>query len=111
MAGIRVLRTKAYKKWFSGLNEKEKRVIDSRIDIFRLEGLLVNCKTLDLEWSLYEFKWQNGFRVYFSFLKDSEGRFLLLLIGGNKTSQDKDIAEAKNLIRKVLKSLKEKDSL
>jgi putative component of toxin-antitoxin plasmid stabilization module len=95
MAGIRVLRSKTYKKWFSGLKEKEKRIIDTRIGIFRTFGLLVNCKTVGFDWSLYEFKWQNGFRVYFSFLKDTEGRFMLLLIGGKRRHKTKILLRQK----------------
>ncbi len=40
-----------------------------------------------------------GYRVYFV---HQESRFVLLLIGGNKSTQDRDIRKAKTLARKYL---------
>lgn len=109
MKFLRTFRSKSYKAWYLNLSPKEKRVIDARVDIFRIDGRLLKSKQLDSKYSLYEFKWDNGLRVYFSLLKDSEGNFMLLLIGGNKNSQSKDITEAKNLILKAFESIKYKE--
>lgn len=83
----RVYRSKAFKNWFKFLTPSEKRIVDSRIDIFKKENILIKVKCLSKEFSLYEFKWDSGTRVYFSLMKDEEGNFMLLLIGGNKNTQ------------------------
>lgn len=41
-------------------------------------------------------------------LEDSEGNLLLLLIGGNKNSQAKDITEAKNIVKKAITKIEKK---
>ena len=41
-----------------------------------------------------------GYRVY---LKEYEGRIIVLLIGGDKSTQQKDVAEAKELARNIEK--------
>ncbi|MBC8550255.1 MAG: hypothetical protein H8D23_11480 [Candidatus Brocadiales bacterium] len=41
-------------------------------------------------------------RVYFSLLKDLDGNFMLLLVGGNKNSQSDNIAESKKIIKKAV---------
>lgn len=104
----RVFRSRNYKEWHKNLTTKERRIIDSRIDIFVLEGLLIQFKQLRKEANLYEFKWVSGLRVYFSLLEDQQGNFMLLLQGGNKNSQDADITKAKNTLFKTLFSLNRK---
>lgn len=106
---IRVYRSKAYKNWFKLLGDSERRVIDSRIDIFKKENILIKVKCLSKEFSLYEFKWDSGIRVYFSLMRDSEENFMLLLIGGNKNSQKFDIEYSKKIIYRAIKSIKDKD--
>lgn len=93
----RIFRSKQYKTWFKELNGNEQRIIDTRIDKYRLQDQLLNFKPLDLKIGLYEFKWKGGLRVYFSLLEDSQGRLMLLLLGGNKNSQHRDIKEAKKI--------------
>jgi putative addiction module killer protein len=58
-----------------------------------------------LDKNLAEFKWKNGLRVYFTLIRYQEDRMILLLLGGNKNSQDWDIKKAKSII----KHLGEKD--
>lgn len=109
MARIRTFRSNTYKQWYEGLSGKEKRIVDSRIDTARNYGILNKYKSLDKSYSLYEFKWDSGMRVYFSLLKDEDGNFILLLTGGNKNSQPQDIIESKKLIGKALAGIKRKN--
>lgn len=51
--------------------------------------------------SLAELKWGNGRRIYFTLTKDELGNIIILLIGGNKNSQDKDIRKAKSILKKI----------
>jgi putative addiction module killer protein len=108
-AKVRIYRSKQFKSWFKALSVKEKRIIDSRIDTYKKDGLLLKAKILSNNLSLFEFKWNSGMRVYFSLLQDSDGNFMLLLIGGNKNSQSTDIADAKNIIVKSIKGILKKE--
>jgi hypothetical protein len=80
--------------------------VDARIDLAREQGTFVRNKLLDSNFSLYEFKWDSGLRVYFSLLKDRDGNFLLLLTCGNKNSQSRDITDAKKIILKAVQSIR-----
>ncbi|NGX61581.1 MAG: hypothetical protein K940chlam9_01068 [Chlamydiae bacterium] len=46
---------------------------------------------------VWELRWKNGRRIYFSFIPEKK---ILLLLGGNKNGQDKDIRKAKSLLKK-----------
>ncbi len=94
----RVFRSKKYKSWYQSLSEKDQGIVDTRVGTYIERGLLLRSKILDPSYGLYEFKWVSGMRVYYAFIQDSEGRLMLLLLGGNKNSQQSDIAEAKNMI-------------
>lgn len=102
MGKPRVYRSKAYKAWYRSLSSKDRGIVDTRVDTYIELGKLVRTKLLDGDYGLYEFKWDSGMRVYYSILVDEEGRLMLLLVGGNKNSQDRDITLAKNLIRKAV---------
>ncbi len=102
MGQERVYRSKKFKTWYKTLSEKEQGIVDTRIDTYIEKGLLLKSKSLDPGLGLYEFKWGSGLRVYYAFLEDSEGRLMLLLLGGNKNSQKSDITESKNIIKKAV---------
>lgn len=102
MADSRVQRSKAFKSWYKTLTDKEKGIVDTRIDLYKNKGNLVKTKSLDTNYALYEFKWDSGMRVYFSMIEDDQGRLMLLLLGGNKNSQASDITTAKNIVLKAV---------
>lgn len=47
--------------------------------------------------NLAEIKFNNGSRIYFT-LKEDNGKVVVLLLGGNKNGQDKDIKKAKSFL-------------
>lgn len=102
MEESRVHRSKKYKSWYRSLSGKDQGIVDTRIDTYIEKGLLLKSKSLDSTYGLYEFKWGSGLRVYYAFIEDSEGRLMLLLLGGNKNSQQSDITEVKNIIVKAI---------
>ncbi len=71
MSKPRIQRSKAFKTWFKTLTSKEQRIVDTRIDKYRLQNELIDAKFLDPKFGLYEFKWGSGLRVYFSYIQDS----------------------------------------
>ena len=95
----RVVRLKEFINWFSKLTNKEQALVDARISRIRLEGHFGDVKHLGE--SLFELRWRNGKRVYFTIAQDQEGKFLILILGGYKNSQRRDISKAQKLIKKL----------
>ncbi len=108
LVSIRIYRSDLFKVWYRDLSSKDKRIVDARIDIARNLNVLTNYKQLSKDYSLYEFKWRSGLRVYFALLSDTEGRFILLLIGGNKNTQEYDIRLSKKIILRAMAGVKRK---
>ena len=80
---------------------KEQAQIQARIARIRTDGHFGIAKKLAE--SLAELKWGNGRRIYFTLTKDNDedGNIIILLIGGNKNTQDKDIRKAKSILKKI----------
>ncbi|MBC96570.1 MAG: hypothetical protein CME63_02400 [Halobacteriovoraceae bacterium] len=95
----RVEETKEYIDWFNKQAIKEQAQIQARIARIRTDGHFGIAKKLAE--SLAELKWGNGRRIYFTLTKDKNGNIIILLIGGNKNSQDKDIRKAKSILKKI----------
>ena len=91
---IRIQQTEAYAKWFSGLRD---RVARARIDI-RIRRLSLgnsgDAKPVGDGVSELRVDHGPGYRIYF--IQRGEV-VIVLLAGGNKSSQDKDIRNAKAL--------------
>ncbi len=104
----RVNRSKSFKDWYQDLSSKDQGIVDTRIDTYRDTGNLVRSKLLNKDFALYEFKWDSGLRVYFSMIEDNDGNLMLLLVGGNKNTQSKDIAQAKKIVLEAVTSIKSK---
>ena len=93
---IQVQQTEAYAKWFSGLLD---RVARARIDI-RIRRLSLgnagDAKPVGNGVSELRVDHGPGYRIYF--IQRGEV-VIVLLAGGNKSSQDKDIRNAKALAK------------
>jgi putative addiction module killer protein len=91
---IQIQQTEAYAKWFSGLLD---RVARARIDI-RIRRLSLgnagDAKPVGNGVSELRVDHGPGYRIYF--IQRGEV-VIVLLAGGNKSSQDKDIRNAKAL--------------
>lgn len=48
---------------------------------------------------IWELKWVGGRRIYYAYLPAQK---ILLLLGGNKNGQDKDIKQAKKIYAKTV---------
>lgn len=79
-------------------NGFEKKVqIAARIERINLYNYFGDCK--QLQSSLAELRWKNGRRVYFTIYEEKD-KIVLLLLGGNKNGQTKDIKKCRYLIEK-----------
>ena len=92
---FKVHETQQFRKWIKGLRDNRARIrIAMRIE--RLEqGNLGDHKSLG-DISELRIDYGPGYRVYF--MQDGK-EIIILLVGGEKGSQDKDIVKARELAR------------
>ncbi len=91
----KIHKTDEYKSWFAEQTAKEQLQIAGRLDNIEDEGYFGDHKFLtDVVWEL---KWLNGRRVYYAYIAELD---IVLLLGGNKNGQGKDIKQAKKIFRK-----------
>jgi putative addiction module killer protein len=91
-----VEKTEEFNAWLNGLrNSKARQVIAKRIDIMSSGSL---GETRSLGDSLFEAKihYGPGYRLYFI---NRGGRIIVLLCGGDKSTQKHDIKRAKELAK------------
>jgi putative addiction module killer protein len=81
-----------FDRWFCKQNERIKRYVLARILTCQTQGILGDIKMLGSK--LYEMRWKNGIRVYFTF---KEENIIFLLTGGKKNDQKKDIKKAREI--------------
>ena len=91
---VKVLRTTAFVEWYQDLDGRTQVLVDARIERIVLEGHFGIVRRFE---GITELKWTSGLRVY------TAERFpnLILLLGGTKNGQDKDIRRAKRLLDEI----------
>lgn len=90
--GINIETTEMYNEWFKEQTLKFQAQIVKRLFNIETQGHFGHVKQLDK--NLAEIKFNNGARIYFTRL-EKNGKTILLILGGNKNGQDKDIKKAK----------------
>ncbi len=93
---MKIARTPEFTAWFNKQTEKEKAQIDSRLKNIELFNYFGDHKPLGEE--LLKLKWKNGRRVYYSLVLNEE--LSLVLLGGNKNGQSKDIKKARKILKR-----------
>ena len=93
----KIFPTPEYEEWLSEETQKSRLQIEDRLLKISRDGYFGDHKEVDPICEIWELKWKNGRRIYYAhFAKNN----LLLLLGGNKNGQTKDITKAKNILRK-----------
>ena len=87
--------TPEYEIWFESESHKSQVQIEDRLEKIEEEGYFGDTKSLGDGTS--ELRWINGRRLYYAYISELD---ILLLLGGNKNGQDKDITKAKKILRK-----------
>lgn len=87
-----------YLDWYSAQTAKIKAQIDSRLEKIKHFGHYGHVRKLSSV--LYEIKFNNGNRIYYT-EKIIDGHVVILIFGGNKNGQDKDIKKAKKIAEKI----------
>ena len=96
MSSYRLKRTKTFEKWFDKLRDKEAYLCISK-RLKRMErGNFGDHKSLGGGISELRIDYGPGYRVYYT---ERSGMIILLLVGGDKSTQDKDIVKARQLAK------------
>jgi putative addiction module killer protein len=80
-----------FKDWRDSLDKKLRAIVSGRIERVRA-GLFGDCKSLGGGVFELRIKFGPGIRVYFGV---EDNKIILLLCGGDKSTQTRDIAKAK----------------
>lgn len=91
-------RTKEFDKWLDKLQDEKAQIAIFRRILRAKQGNFGDYKSVGQ--NLYEMRISvgQGYRVYYT--KTGQTIYLLVL-GGNKSTQEKDIAKAKNLLKNI----------
>lgn len=99
MKKFAVYKLPEYVEWFENESPKSRLQIESRLFKIEEEGHFGNHK--DLKGDLWELKFNDGRRIYYILIPENN---VLLLLGGNKNGQSKDISYARKILRKAQKT-------
>jgi len=95
---IEVRKTEVFTKWFENLNDRRARArIQARIDRIEM-GNFGDIAPVGEGVSELRIFYGPGYRVYFV---QKKSVVVVLLSGGDKSSQQSDIARAKNIAKKL----------
>lgn len=90
----KILATDEFVNWLDEEHARSRVQIAKRIDNIQEEGYFGDHK--QVREHVWELRWANGRRVYYSLIPVSE---VLLLLGGNKNGQTKDINQAEKIYK------------
>ena len=87
--------TEEFKRWLAEQDTLTKSAIQIRLVRISAEGVFGFFRFFD---GIIELKWRSGLRVYTARLSKFE---IIVLFGGNKNGQDRDIKKTKKILKKV----------
>ena len=94
-------KTTEFDKWFKKLNDlRAKAKILMRLQKLENEEHFGDGKPVGNGISELKINYSKGYRIYF---KEADGKIIILLIGGDKSTQKKDIEKAKEIWVKLKK--------
>ena len=96
MSEFTVYGTVEYQEWFENESAKSKFQIQARLSRIKNNGHFGTVRCLKSQ--LWELKFNDGRRIYYSILPEKN---VILLLGGNKNGQKKDIAKAKKILSRA----------
>ncbi len=94
-------KTKEFDKWFRKLKDlRAKAKILFRIQKLENDEHLGDCKLVGNGIIELRVNFAKGYRIY---IKEKHGKIIILLIGGDKSTQQNDIEKAKEIWNKLKK--------
>lgn len=92
-------KTVEFDKWLRKLKDiRAKSIILFRIQKVENDGHFGDCESVGDGIRELKIDYAKGYRIY---LKEKEGRLIILLVGGDKSTQQKDIIKAKNILHQI----------
>lgn len=95
--GYKIETTELYDAWYSEQSPKFQAQVEKRLSNIKNQEHFGAWKNLGD--GIAEIKFNNGARIYFAKVETPE-KTVVLLLGGNKNGQSKDITKAKGLLSK-----------
>jgi len=94
-------KTDEFDKWLRRLKDfRAKAKILFRIQKIENDGHFGDCEPVGNGIRELKINYAKGYRVYF---KETDGKIIILLIGGDKSTQQKDIERAKEILKRIKK--------
>jgi putative addiction module killer protein len=94
-------KTSEFDKWFRKLNDvRAKAKILFRLQKLEEDEYFGDCESVGEGIRELKINYAKGYIVYF---KEKDGKIIILLIGGDKSTQIKDIQKAKDIWNKLKK--------
>jgi putative addiction module killer protein len=94
-------KTAEFDKWFKKLNDlRAKAKILLRLQKLENDEYFGDCKSVGHGISELKINYAKGYRIYY---KEINGKIIILLIGGEKSTQQKDVEKAKGIWDKLKK--------
>ncbi|MDY0281712.1 MAG: type II toxin-antitoxin system RelE/ParE family toxin [Salinivirgaceae bacterium] len=94
-------KTYEFDKWLRKLKDlRAKAKILFRIQKIENNGHFGACEAVGNGIRELKIDYAKGYRIYF---KESDGKIIILLIGGDKSTQQKDIEKAKEILKRIKK--------
>ena len=92
----RIVQTERYRKWFEKLKDNAAKVAIARRIVRMKDGNFGDSKSVGDDVFELRIDVGKGYRVYFS---NKREKIVILLVGGNKSTQDSDIKTAKRMAK------------
>jgi putative addiction module killer protein len=97
----RIEKTDQFDKWLRKLKDfRAKAKILFRIQKIENDEHFGDCEPVGNGIRELKIDYAKGYRVYF---KESDGKIIILLIGGDKSNQQRDIEKAKEILKRIKK--------
>ncbi len=94
-------KTEEFDKWLRKLKDlRGKAKILFRLQKLESDEHFGDCTPVGNGIRELKIDYAKGYRIYF---KESEGKIIVLLIGGNKSNQQRDIDKAKEILKRLKK--------
>ena len=95
----KIEKTDNFDKWLRKLKDlRAKAKILFRIQKIENDEHFGNCEPVGNGILELKIDYAKGYRVYF---KESDGKIIILLIGGDKSTQQRDIEKAKEILKRI----------
>ncbi|NJM09864.1 MAG: hypothetical protein HC883_02940 [Bdellovibrionaceae bacterium] len=95
---VKFVKTAQYSDWYESQTDKIQAQIDGRLLKIQEHGHYGHVKRLSSV--LSEIKFNNGNRIYYTEVV-VDGQTMILILGGNKNGQGKDIKRAQKIAEKI----------